>query len=340
MGRWPFVGRAREIARAQALLGSGVGVLLLGEPGVGKSAFARELGRQAALAGATVSHVVGHAVSSGAPFEVFARALDEHPLLHPTDQGMTEVVTRAISSPGAEPGGRRLLVVDDVQLVDDHSAEVLLRIADAGTATIVATAPAGRQLAPAVDRLWRDGLCERLELMPLSMAEVGDLLDKLLEGPVDGRAVQTFAEHSGGNPLFLRELVTAALDRALLVRRGVEGGHAWTLVSEPPVSSGIRETVIARLAGLPDQQVSALELVAAGEPLPAAVVADLIGDAVLDELAADGLVAVRDRLAGPEVTTAHPIYGDVVRTNLPLLRLHRLRLALAHRLESGDHPLP
>ena len=340
MGRWPFVGRARELARGQALLGSGVGALLLGEPGVGKSAFARELGRRAGLSGATVSHIVGHAVSSGAPFDVFARALDEQPLLHNTDQGMAEVVTRAISSPSGHPGGPPVLVVDDVQLVDDPSAEVLLRIADAGAATIVATAPAGSRLPPAVDRLWRDGFCERLELVPLSMAEVGVLLDELLGGPVDGRAVRTLAVRSGGNPLFLRELVTAALDSALLLRRGVEGGRAWTLVAEPPVSSGIRETVIARLVGLPEAHVAALELVAAGEPLVASVVADLIGDAVLDELAEHGLLAVRDGLAGPEVTTAHPIYGEVLRANLLPLRRHRLRLALAHRLESGQHPLP
>jgi DNA-binding CsgD family transcriptional regulator len=340
MGRWPFVGRTRESTRALELLEAGVGVLLLGEPGVGKSALARELARRHGSSGAPVSHVVGHAVSSSAPFEVFAGALAESSGLAPGDHAMADVVTLALSSTGDRPGCRALIVVDDVQLVDDQSARVLLQVATAGTATVVATAPAGVQLPAAADRLWREGFCERLELAPLSVPEVGDLLDELLDGPVDSAAVHLLAERCGGNPLFLRELVTAALDQGLLVRRGVEGGLAWTLLSEPPVSSGIREIVTARLVGLPEPQLTALELVAAGEPLAAAVVADLVGDSVLDQLAEDGLVAVREGLAGPEVGTVHPIYGDVVRANLPLLRLHRLRLALAHRLESDPAPRP
>jgi len=339
-GRWPFVGRAKELSRVDVLLGSGTGALIMGESGVGKSAFAREIGRRASAAGVAVGHVVGHAVSSGTPFETFAGALAAQPGWDSTELGVAEVVTSLFARLGGPAGQPPLLVVDDVQLIDPQSAQVLLRIAAANSATVVATAPQDAALAPAVDRLWRDGFCERVELAPLSGDEVERLLQAVLEGPVDDRTVRAFAEHSGGNALFLREMLTAALERSVLVRRDYGDEHTWALVAEPPVSRGIREAVSARLAGLPEAQRAGLELIAAGEPLTAAIAADLTGDAILDELASDRLVAVRDGLAGPEVATAHPIYGDVLRADLPALRLHRLRLAIARRMESDPQPRP
>ena len=340
IGRWPFVGRASEFARAEALLVAGVGILVVGEPGVGKSAFARELGHRSEKAGATVGYIVGHAVSSGVPFEAFAGLLVDQPGPSTAQLGVADVVARLSAVLNGSPGQRPLLVVDDAQLIDTASAQVLLQVAGAGTATIVATAPAHAPLPPAADRLWRDGLCERIELAPLDEAEIGELLEAVLGGPVDGSAIDTFAGRSRGNPLFLRELVRAALDGPLLVRRGGDGRNAWVLTGEPPVSSGIREAVAVRLGGLPDLHRAALELVAAGEPIAAAVAADLVGEQVLEQLAADRLLGVRDGLAGPEISTAHPIYGDVLRADMPVLRLHRLRLSLAQRLETGDHVSP
>ena len=70
--RWPFVGRAGELARAEAIVASGAGVLLLGEAGIGKTALARRLAERAARPGTAVIGVAGRAVSSGAPFEAFA----------------------------------------------------------------------------------------------------------------------------------------------------------------------------------------------------------------------------------------------------------------------------
>ena len=74
-GSWPFVGRTGELARADAILATGAGVLLLGEAGIGKTALARRLAERAAGGGAAVIQVVGRAVSSGVPFEAFAGVL-------------------------------------------------------------------------------------------------------------------------------------------------------------------------------------------------------------------------------------------------------------------------
>ena len=81
-------------------------------------------------------------------------------------------------------------------------------------------------------------------------------------------------------------------------------------------------------------------LVAAGEPLPADVALAMAGEPLLIALEEARLVIVRPGLAGTEVSTAHPLYGEVLRADLPVLRLRRLRLALANALEIGRHPSP
>ena len=72
-----------------------------------------------------------------------------------------------------------------------------------------------------------------------------------------------------------------------------------------------------------------METIAAGEPLPVDVASAVVGEAVLIALEEARLIAVREGAAGAEVAAAHPLYGEVLRADMPVLRLRRLRLALA-----------
>ena len=146
----------------------------------------------------------------------------------------------------------------------------------------------------------------------------------------------TFVRRAQGNPLLLRELVQAALQRSALARRD----SVWVLDGQPPLSGGVRDLVAARLAGLGEAERAGLEMVAAGEPLPADVALAMAGESLLITLEEARLITVRPGLAGTEVSTAHPLYGEVLRADLPVLRLRRLRLALANALESAEHPSP
>ena len=335
--RWPFVGRTGELARAGAILASGTGVLLLGEPGIGKTALARRLSERAASEGATVIHVVGRAVSSGTPFEAFAGVLTGDRSPAPAGRGDGQVTAAGIAARVAAAGSRArllLVVVDDVDLLDDGSARVLLHLAGAGAA-VVATARSA-PLPGIIETLWHDGHCERIELTGLSDDDAGELLEAMLGAPADLAASAAFVERAQGNPLLLRELLQAALQRSALVRRD----SVWVLAGPPPLSGGVRDLVAARLAGTGEADRAALETVAAGEPLAADVAATMVGEAQLIALEESRLVTVRPGLAGPEVSTAHPLYGEVLRADLPVLRLRRLRLALAHALETAERPSP
>ena len=235
--RWPFVGRAGELARAETIFASGAGVLLLGEAGIGKTALARRLAERAAGEGAAVIQVVGRAVSSGAPFEAFAGVLTGDRAPGPAQGGSGQVTAADVAARVAATAAasRLLVVVDDVDLLDDGSARVLLHLAGHG-ATVVATARSA-PLPGLVETLWRDGHCERIELSGLGDDEAAELLETVLGAPADLAASAAFVTRAQGNPLLLRELVQAALQRSALVRRG----PAWVLAG-PPRSAGASAT--------------------------------------------------------------------------------------------------
>lgn len=334
-GRWPFVGRTRELARCLAVIESGSGVLLFGDPGVGKSALARAVLQRAAQAGAGVGLVSGRPVSSGAPFESLAAVVDRRADPHEAVLSPAAVNARLADALGADKHARTVLMVDDAHLLDVQSAEVVHRAARDGM-LVLATVGSGMAQRTSIERLWRDGLCERLELGGLADHDLVDAIEAVLEGPLDPSAARAFTTRAQGNPLLLRELVNTALGRSTLVRDGA----AWTLTGAPPLSSGTRELISERLIGMRGEQRAALETIATGEPLPLSVATSLLGAEMLDELDGDRLISVRDSLDGPEVSSAHPLYGDVLRAELPRLRLRRLRLRLAQSLEAAPRQSP
>jgi len=324
--RWPFIGRTPERIRIESLLAAGTGAVVLGPAGIGKSALVQHLAdghpEPARI------YVAGHAVSNNAPYEAFAGVLvgADRELLP------VEVARRVIETLPATPA---LFIVDDAHLLDDRSAQVLLQLSAGRSVTVLATAH-DVSLPVAIERLWRDGWCERLHLDGLSEDETAELIETVLDGPLERESLLAFGRRAQGNPLVLRELVSAAIDSGALVR----SGPGWRLAGDPPLSHGLRELVRSRLAGLPAAERAALEAIAAGEPLPLAVAAELVGEAQLDALDAARLVAIRAGLAGPEISTAHPLHGEVLRADLPPLRLHRLRLSVAGKLESSVAPSP
>lgn len=330
---WPFLGREAEQLALTGRLASGTGTLLLGEPGVGKSALARRV--RITLGEGRAGLIVGHAVSSGTPFEAFAGTLADHSDGTLVLRSSPPVIAdRVATRLGATPATPVALFVDDIHLVDESSAQALLQLASDARVIVVGTAPAIRDVPTAVERLWHDGLCELVELAPLGDEVVTEIVESVLDGPLDTAVAGAFRSRARGNPLVLRELVTAALAGGTLQR----DGRTWTLTGELVPGSGLRNLVAARLERVPEPQRVALDALAATEPLPLAAAEQLVGAELLDELEAARLVTVRDGLAGPTVGCAHPLYGDVVRANLPPLRRHRLRLAAARALDAGSAP--
>lgn len=331
---WPFLGRDAQHLLVMDLIAAGSGVLLLGEPGVGKSALATAV--RGSLDSTPVGAVAGRYASSGTSFEVFSAVLVDSPGDAAGQQPLSApLVARLVAERlGASTDHPGVLFVDDIHLLDALSAQVVLQLATDATVIVIGTAPGADVLPPAVERLWHEGRSECIELVPLDDESVEAVLEAVLDAPVDEATVRRFCSRAQGNPLLLRELVTAALAGGGFRRKR----DTWTLTGPLVVSSGIRAVMSRRLAGVEEDQREALEALAAAEPLRLAAAERLVGGELLDLLEAERLVVVRDELAGPVVACAHPLYGDVLRESLPLLRRHRLRLTAARALEADPAP--
>ena len=215
-----FVGRAAELAeltaRLDAALAGEPGVVLLGgEPGIGKTRLATELGR---LAGNRAVPVLwgGCSPEPGAPaFWPWRRVLrewrarggdvpadlapvDSGPL--PTDPGpadrfaLFDAAARFLSAAAADTG--LVVVLDDVQWADPASVALLAHVArEPGPARllVVGTYRSAELRVPLVEVPGR-----RLELRGLDAAAVAELAGG------DGAALR---DRTGGNPFFLHALL-------------------------------------------------------------------------------------------------------------------------------------
>src|SRR5215472_15407599 len=153
------------------------------------------------------------------------------------------------------------------------------------------------------------------------------VLRAALGGSMVRRSVEYLHARSGGNILFLRELVLGALAAGALAH----DGEIWEVTSAAASTPRLSEMIGARLAAAPLHTHPVLELLALCEPLP---LADIEAAADLDAVAAlegSGLVQVRTDGRRTTVILAHPLYGETLREKVPMLRRRKLLLAQIER---------
>jgi DNA-binding CsgD family transcriptional regulator len=223
-----------------------------------------------------------------------------------------------------------ILFVDDAHLLDDASATLVHQVAATGAATVLATVQVGAPSPDPVVALWKDGIAERIEVPTLPPEAVEELLGAVLGGLVDPATVLQFVERSRGNALFLRELVTGALDDGSLA----DHSGLWRLGEDLSPSARLAEIVEARLGHLDEEERAVLELVAYGEPLGHAELAALADPAVAESLERRGLLTSTLEGRRLMVHLAHPLYGDVVREHTPALRARAIAAELADAVEA------
>jgi DNA-binding CsgD family transcriptional regulator len=327
---WPFVSRRRELDAIEAALiaGSAPGVVIASGPGVGKSGLAREAATAAAKGGALVEWVRATRSAASVPLAAFAGVL-------PADvrsDDLLELMRQSSAALRERSGGRPIvLCVDDGQLLDASSAALVLHLATTRTAFVVVTVRTGEPCEDAIVALSKDAGALRIDLQPLDEQDTSDLIEAALGGQVEAGALQWVVDRSGGNPLYVRELVVGALNNGSLVFRG----ELWQLSGRPSVSASLSELVAARLSALGTDERHAVELLAFGEPLPLPLVVELTESEAVASVESSGLVVVDEPSRGASVRLAHPIYGEVVRASLPAAWARELRIKLASIVQSG-----
>ncbi|MDQ1397639.1 MAG: hypothetical protein QOG64_2898, partial [Acidimicrobiaceae bacterium] len=226
---WPLVGRDPELAYVLERLGGPVaaGVVIAGESGVGKTRLAAEVRQRLEHAGIASVRVAATRAAASIPFGALApllpRVVDRpDDLLDLFTGAATALAELAAPLPGprGRPGAgppRLGLFVDDAHLLDDASAALVLQVAAQPWCRLVATIRSGEPAPDAIVALWKDGLADRLELSALSPADSETLIDALLTSvhgasrPVAAATVERLLERSGGNALYLRELVVGVV---------------------------------------------------------------------------------------------------------------------------------
>ncbi len=332
---WPLVARDAELARIADARARGdcCGVVVGAPAGVGKSRLARVACDAARSEGAVVAWVQATSSAATVPLGAFAGLL---PGEVRTDDAL-ELMRRSVDSLRRRADGRRVVLgVDDGQLLDPVSAALVLHLTVTETAFVIVTVRSGEPCPDAIVSLWKDASAQRLELEPLSDDAVGALVEAALGGPVEQSVLRWVYETSQGNALYVRELIAGALDAGALTKdRGL-----WHMAGSPPISRSLAELVTQRIAALTNAERVPLELLALGEPLQLDELVELSDYESLVTVEARGLVLVGPPAMGNLVRIAHPLYGEVVRKELPMLRRRRLLLRLAETVQRRDPRVP
>ncbi|MGH9180588.1 MAG: LuxR family transcriptional regulator, partial [Acidimicrobiales bacterium] len=266
--------------------------------------------------------------SASLPFGAFAALLPElAPGTDRTDRAdVLRQVARAIAARGA---GRPVAVlVDDAHLLDESSASLTLQLVTNGDAFVVATVRSTEPACDAVVALWKDGLTERIDVHPLALADVDDVLCAALGGAIDRATVRMLWERTEGNALFLRELVLGALDAGVLRH----DGGLWRLRGDLPATSRLVELVEARLQRLDDGERRTLVVLAVGEPLGIDLIERLSGGVLAEHLEGRGVLRVDEDGRRVNVRLGHPLYGEVLRARLSPTRARAVSRSLADAL--------
>jgi DNA-binding CsgD family transcriptional regulator len=340
--------------------GAGGLVVLRGPAGVGKTRLLARARSDAAAAGLNVLEARGAPLERAFAFGV-ARQLFEAPVLAEPDgllSGAARLSERLFGEAGAPleaqgsdaafgalhglywltanlaDRGPLMLAVDDAQWADAPSLRFLSYLAGRLDGLPVVLVAAGRMPDPeAAGPLWQelaDGGTP-LALRPLSESASADVVRSSLPG-ADDEFCRACHDATGGNPLFLRELVTAAEDAELAPTAA--SAASVTTVGAPAVS----RFVLRRLERLgPQATAFAQALAVLGDAADARLAGQAAG---LDETEA-GMVI--DRLVTADVLApsqppsfAHPIVRAAVYEDLlPGERATRHAAAAALLADAG-----
>lgn len=335
-GAWPLVGREAELERITSLatLAHAQVVVLSGPAGVGKSRLADAAAEALVSRGWASARVSASGTLQAVPLAALVPLLGSNrPDVSRLGGDPAVLYEFAAALAQHHSAGRPLVVVvDDVPQLDALSVAVIAQLASSGAVTVIATAREGEPLPDAIVALWTSDRAIRLPVEPLPVASVETLLGLVLGGPVAHQAAVALHRLSGGNALFLRELVADARTTGALV----EHSGTWTLTAEPESSPALTELIAARLRHLDDDERDVMERLACCLTIPLDHFTAPEHRRALGSLERQGLIALREENRRHLVAIAHPQYIGATRLSVSTLRRIDLLTEHAGIAEAGE----
>jgi DNA-binding CsgD family transcriptional regulator len=316
--QWPLTGRDEQLGQIAAVLRSQFVsiVVLTGKSGVGKSRLAAESAATLTVDGWAVLRVAASAMLTATPLGALIPAIspgrDAIDVVARDSLAIFDLVRESIDR--LARSNRVVMIVDDFSLLDPLSMTVIIQLVAAGAVRLIATVPSGESLPDALVTMWTDDSALLLEVQPLAIQDCEELLSSVLGSRVAHRTAAALHERSGGNALFLRELVIGAVqDDQLQLHDGV-----WQLLGKPLGTPALHDLIRTRLAHLNAPQTALIERLAVCHPL---TIDDLPADTRESLVALEhaGLVIVEERRGRTWLALSHPQYDESVRGSMSRL---------------------
>ena len=328
-------------ALRDARLGTTRLVLLLGEPGIGKTRVAEETAARAAVKGFSIAWagcVEGDFAPALWPWAQILRAVGDDSSLAvdaATTEGFADVarfpvytrVLEALERAVAQRGAL-LVVIDDLHWADDDSVRLLtfsaVHLRHVPIAFLVTFRPheiAREHLATLI----RAGV--GIELEGLAAGEVAQLVAAMTGSQPGAEVADQLRARCGGNPLFVRELT-----RLLDARPG-------TAPNDLPIPGGVRAVLDRRLARVPQPVAELLQALAVLGSTATLSLLSKLTDVAPDELLGRLDVARASGVIETSATEAgftHALVRDAVYESTAMSRRVALHERAARLLENGD----
>ena len=355
-----LIGRERELATADEFLlamarGGPAGLVLAGEPGIGKTVIWSETVRRARAQSFIVLTARGVEAEAGLSFAALADLLepvaDELVGELPDPQRRAVAVALLREEPGLEGLDRRtvaaattgmlrglarrrpvVVAVDDLQWLDRPSMRVLefvVRRLGGSPVGVLVTERIEPGATPAVwlERAFADVHFRQVVLRPLSLGALHGILKQRCGRSFSRRGVMAIERTTGGNPFYALEL-------------------AWSLPAGLPDSGSLARAVPRRLSELVEGRVGRLSPRARAVLLAAAALRSPTIDRVLsaaggsaaqrlralEEVEAAGIVVLDDA----RLRFTHPLFAAAVYSSAPAGDRRRLHRTLVHLLDDAE----
>ncbi len=304
--------------------------MIVGSRGCGRTTLAAAVADDAERNGRAPLWVTASTTLQPVPFGAFASMLDADENVSPARR-IAAVVTALRFHAGAAP---TTLIVDDIHLLDEWSADVVLQAMSTRAVALVATAVTGTRLNGPVRQLVDDRFVEVIDLRPFDRNDVERIACSLLGGPPAPSTAELFWRWSDGLPGALRDIVEIGLSEE---RFRLVNGY-WWWHGPAPALPGVPAHVQRQIDRLSAPALDALDLIALGDHIEVGVVERLVGEPCLVELERADLIESTHRHDVMTVRCSRMHMAHHRRTAMPALRRRSLARRLLDELPTPTTP--